>query len=129
MTKQNLYFLTPLDSVIQDAEPIATMYRNLGTDAADRIISRAVSELALSLTGLQSRVAKHELDDLARPLRKLEQMAENLGLVSLANVSTDLRASLENSDFTAFSAIWARLLRVAERSLAFEKHAPDRSKL
>ncbi len=129
MTKQNVFVLRPSVTVVQDAEPIATIYRNLGTDSADRIVSRAVSELALTLNGLQTRIAQHDLTDLARPLRKLEQMADNLGLISLAATSVDLRASLENADFTAFSAIWARLLRVAERSLALGQTTADRSTL
>jgi hypothetical protein len=58
---------------------------------------------------------------MARQLRRLQRMSENLGLVSLGLISADVRSCLERKDVTAFSAVWARLLRVAERSLAADR--------
>jgi hypothetical protein len=54
-------------------------------------------------------------------------MAENLGMISLSVVSQDARTCLDRCDPTAFSAVWARLLRVAERSLASDKGFADLS--
>ena len=48
-------------------------------------------------------------------------MAENLGMVSFEQVCGDVRTCLDTGDVTAFAAVWARLLRVAERSLTPEK--------
>jgi hypothetical protein len=44
-------------------------------------------------------------------------MAAGVGLVSLAQVAEDAREVLLRGDATAFAAVWARLMRVAERSL------------
>jgi hypothetical protein len=44
-------------------------------------------------------------------------MAMGVGMVSLAQVARDARLCLERGDTTAFAAVWARLVRVAERSL------------
>jgi hypothetical protein len=54
-------------------------------------------------------------------------MAENLGMISLAQVAGNALDCLERCDSTAFSAVWARLLRVAERCLAIDKDFADRS--
>ena len=48
-------------------------------------------------------------------------------MISLGQVSQDARDCLERGDSTAFSAVWARLLRVAERSLASDKDVADLS--
>lgn len=117
----NVVALQPKERVRQDAEPIATMYRNLGTSSAEQVVTRALGELALTMAGLASQVRAHELGDLLRQLRRLQRMAENLGMVSLGIVAGDLRICMDRADTTGFAAVWARLLRVAERSLASDK--------
>lgn len=127
MLADNIILLRPVERVRQDAEPIATMYRNLGTDSAEQVVSRALGELALTMAGLASQVRARDLADLSRQLRRLQRMAENLGMVSLGLVAADVRGCLEQGDSTAFSAVWARLIRIAERSLASDKDLLDRS--
>ncbi len=121
--------LRPVEHIRQDAEPIATIYRNLGTSAAERVVSRAIGELALTMTGLAQQVRNREMADLMRQLRRLQRMSENLGMVSLGLVAGDVRGCLDRNDPTAFSAVWARLLRVAEHSLAPDKELLDRTLL
>lgn len=123
----NVTVLRPKDWVRQDAEPIATIYRNLGTSAAEQVVTRALGELALTMAGLAQQVKAHDLADLSRQLRRLQRMADHLGMVSLGLVASDVRNCLETGDVTAFSAVWARLLRVAERSLATDKDVLDQS--
>ncbi|HEY6918952.1 MAG TPA: hypothetical protein VI412_06800, partial [Tabrizicola sp.] len=68
-----------------------------------------------------------ELRDLSRQLARLGRLAADLGLLSLATVAGDAKICLERADGTAFSAVWARLLRVAERSLSLEVGLADRT--
>ena len=117
----NVVALRPNDRVRQDAEPIATIYRNLGTASAEQVVTRALGELALTMSGMVNRVKDNDLSDLSRQLRRLQRMSENLGLVSLATIAGDVQTCMETSDVTGFSAVWARLLRVAERSLTTDK--------
>ena len=127
MTINNVVALRPKERVRQDAEPIATMYRNLGTASAEQVVTRALGELALTMSGLASQVRDHEMGDLIRQLRRLQRMGENLGMVSLGLVAADLRICLDGKDVTAFAAVWARLLRIAERSLAADKNILDQT--
>lgn len=115
------------ERVRQDGEAIAVIYRNLGTAAAEQMVARALGELALAMAGIAAQVKGHQLADLARQLKKLQRMAENLGMISLGQVAIDARTCLERCDSTAFAAVWARLLRVAERSLATDHGFADLS--
>lgn len=121
MLSCDLVVLRPKDTIRHDAGPISTIYRNLDTAAADQVVTRALGELALSMAGIADQVRDRDLTHLDRHVRRLQRMAENLGMVSLAQVCADARGCLGSGDTTAFAAVWARLLRVAERSLAPEK--------
>lgn len=117
----NVVVLQPKDRIRHDAGPIATIYRNLDTGAADQVVTRALGELALTMAGLADRVRERDLADLSRQLRRLQRMAENLGMVTLSDVCLAVRDCLDRGESTAFAAVWARLLRVAERSLTADR--------
>lgn len=102
------------------------IYRNLGAPVAEQMVTRALGELALTMAGLAEKVRAQDLRDLARQLGRLGRLAADLGLISLAMVAGDAKICLERADSTAFSAVWARLMRVAERSLAPEAGMADR---
>ncbi|NHB78053.1 hypothetical protein [Rhodobacter calidifons] len=119
--------LRPREVVCQDVEAIAVIYRNLGAPVAEQMVTRALGELALTMAGIAEKVRSQELRDLARQLGRLARLAGDLGLSSLATVATDARTCLERADSTAFSAVWARLMRVAERSLVIEAGLADQS--
>ena len=119
--------MRPRDRVRQDSEPIAMMYRTMGTQAAEQVVNRALAELALTMAGLADQVRDGDVETLARQLRRLQRMAEQLGLVSMGQIAADARHCQDRPDRTAFEAVWARLVRVAEMSLATEKGLLDRS--
>lgn len=123
----NVTILRPRDRIRQDGEAIAALYRNLGRATAEQLVTRALGELALAMSGLDAQVRAHDLADLARQVRRLQRMAENLGMISLCAVSQDAGICLQSGDSTAFSAVWARLMRIAERSLAADKGMVDLS--
>jgi hypothetical protein len=119
--------LRPREVVRQDVEAIAVIYRNLGAPVAEQMVTRALGELALTMAGIAEKVRAQELRDLAGQLGRLGRLAGDLGLSSLSNVAGDAKTCLERADGTAFSAVWARLLRVAERSLVTEPGLADQS--
>ena len=123
----NVTALRPKEYVRLDAEPIASIYRNLGTNGAEQIVARALGELALSLAGLVEQVQRRELGDLGRGLRRLQRMADHLGMISLGLIAAEARICMDRSDATAFAAVWARLIRVAEASLSTDRDLLDQS--
>ena len=119
--------LRPREIVRQDVEAIAVIYRNLGAPVAEQMVTRALGELALTMAGITEKVRLQDLRDLARQLARLGRLASDLGLLTLATVASDAKACLERADGTAFSAVWARLLRVAEQSLSVTPGVADRT--
>ena len=119
--------LRPREVVRQDVEAIAVIYRNLGAPVAEQMVTRALGELALTMAGIAEKVRAQELRDLARQLGLLRRLSTDLGLLSLSLVAGDAKCCLERADSTAFAAVWSRLLRVAERSLAPNQGTVDLS--
>ncbi len=109
--------LLPVEQVLHDSAPVALMYRNMGAAAAEEVVGRALGELALTLAGLEAFRRTADGTGLARQLRRLQRMAEQLGLITFGRVAGDAQASLAAGDGPALAAIWARLMRVAELSL------------
>lgn len=113
----NIVSLEVAEKILLDDDQLAAIYRDLGAYSADQLVTRALAELALTMTSITSLVGAHEATDITRKLRRLQSMAENIGMVSLALVASDLRDCAEAQDSASFSAVWARLMRVAEKSL------------
>lgn len=113
----SVVMLCPRERVDEDEGAILAIFDRLGPDPGQKLVTRAVGELALAVTVMGAQVERHELAGLPRGLRRMQAMAAGLGMVSLAQVALDARNALIDGDATAFAAIWARLMRVAERSL------------
>lgn len=109
--------LHPQERVDEDAGAVLAILDRLGPDPGAKLVSRAVGELAMAVTVMSAQVERHELEPLPRALKRMQAMAAGVGMVSLAQVAEDARAVLMRGDATAFAAVWARLMRVAERSL------------
>lgn len=105
------------ERVDEDEGAIIAIFDRFGPDPGAKLVSRAVGELALALTVMSAQVDRHELGTLPRGLKRMQAMASGVGLISLSQVASDARAVLALGDATAFAAVWARLLRVAEQSL------------
>lgn len=119
--------LRPREVVRQDVEAVASIYRNLGAPVAEQVVTRAMGELALTMAGIVEKVRAQQLRDLGQHLARLRRLSDDLGLISLGKVASDAQTCLERADGTAFSAVWARLLRVAERSLSPDHGIADLS--
>lgn len=109
----------PQERVFEDMDAIAEIFRKMGQEPGTKVITRAVGELATSVSQLSAQVGRHEFGEgLSHQLRRMQRVADGLGMVSLALVLADLRDCLASGDATAFAAVWARLMRVADRTLA-----------
>ncbi|MGL5011050.1 MAG: hypothetical protein ACRC6I_14320 [Paracoccaceae bacterium] len=119
--------LVPKERLRQDAEPIAAIYRNLGVQAAEQVVARALAELAVVANDVTEQVRLGDRDGLPRNLRRLQRLSENIGLVSLATIAQDTVICLSSQDEIAFAAVWARLQRVMMRTFSPAKEIADLS--
>ncbi len=127
MCSATVLALQPKECPQQDIEHIASIYRNLDSQAAEQVVARALGELGEALSALADRIAGQHLHDALRRLKRLDRMAENLGLLTLSHVARDLATCLDRGDSTAFAAVWARLVRVADCTLTYDQDMQDRS--
>jgi hypothetical protein len=128
MALGNVVPLRVMEIAHQDPERIAMIYRSLGSAGAEQVIARALAELAFAMSALADRIKAHEFGDLVQRLKRLQHLAENLGLMTLAQGTIDLAHCFNHQDSTAFSAVWARLLRIAEQTLSFDGEKYDQSR-
>lgn len=118
--------ICPKDRVCHDPAPIAQIYCEMDGSTAEKVVNRALGELALTICCLTDRVAGKDLAEAPRQLRRVQRMAGHLGMTTLCQIAGDARSCLERGEATAFSAVWARLLRVAETQLSPGKDLRDR---
>ena len=123
----NVLALVPIERLRQDAEPIAAIYRNLGVQAAEQVVARALAELSGVANEVVTQVRLQDQAALPRTLRRLQRLSENIGLVSLGNIAHDAAICLSDDDGIAFAAVFARLQRVMERTFSPQDQVADLS--
>ena len=100
-----------------DTAQIRTLYTDLGPNAAEDVICRAMEELAQRLCQVQEMALSGPREDMHKTLRSLSAIAQQIGMTSLSRVSYDVMNCIEFGDLVAEAATLARLARTGERSL------------
>lgn len=77
-----------------------------------------VEEIAERLADLEWLYRQNELGAIARDAGAVSRLCAEIGLTSLARVVRDLGVSARNADIVAVRAVWERLVRIGDRSLA-----------
>ena len=89
----------------------------LGSVAGNRAVARAMEEIAIRLTRIESAFLKGELGRMAVGVRRLAGLSEEAGLTTLASMCRTVGELTERHDTEALAACLARLIRVGEMSL------------
>ncbi len=100
-----------------DPAQIETLYTDLGQNAAEDVVCRAMEELAQRMCQLQQQALSGAREDLHKGLRALAAIADQIGMCSLSKVAHDVMTCIELGDVVAEAATLARLARIGERSL------------
>lgn len=109
--------LVPDEKIRLNSERLATLYRQLGEAGAEDIICRAVEELAVRLAYCEKLWRLNDLQALHKSARSLVAISDQIGMVCLAQVATDVANCSASGDPVATSATLSRLIRIGERSL------------
>jgi hypothetical protein len=119
--------LRPKDQVVVDPTYLDSLCRCMGSRVAEAYVMEKVEEISDRLAGIDD-VHRRSLPPLiqAEALR-IAQLSGEIGLVSLARVARDLAGAAALGDVAAYRAVWQRLVRIGDRSLAQVWEAPGLS--
>ena len=106
------------EGVRLDAARLVTLVTELGERAAEGVVSRAMEEMALHLAEMERHYREGDTRVICRSARALSRLAGEVGMTTLARVAADVNTCAGRGDMVAFGATWARLLRIADRSLS-----------
>lgn len=77
-----------------------------------------VEDISERLADIEFQHRQGALSEIAREAQTVSQLCTEIGLTSLARVVSDLGVSAGRGDMIAFRAVWERLVRIGDRSLA-----------
>lgn len=100
-----------------DPDRLVVLYAELGQFAAERLIAAAMEDLAVHLVAAQLAAQEKRHDLLDRASGEISQLARQVGMQALSQVARDLQICVGRKDRVSQSAVLARLVRLAERSL------------
>lgn len=101
-----------------DRDRLRRIYADLGTHSADRVIGRAMEDLAIRLARAERARRDGDMRRLAREARGTASVAEELGMTQVARIARDLASVAGTPDLTAIAAVASRLERMGELCLA-----------
>lgn len=108
-----------LDETVRvDHDRLGALYAELGADAAEDVVCRAMEELALRLSHCSRMYNSGKIRELRKCAKSLIAISEQIGMIALARVAGDVVETIDARDTPATGATLARLLRIGERSLA-----------
>lgn len=113
----NIASLAIDESVRIDGRRMNEIVAELGSVAAENVISMALEQLAKALERIRAAASRHDLGEVAHHADRLSRLAWQLGLTSLAGVAVDVCSCIDTGDVIGAEATMARLLRVGSRSL------------
>lgn len=101
-----------------DPDRLTELYVELGEDAAENVVCRALEELSVKLRRIEAAFWSREINAVHENAKGLVAVADQIGMHSLARVASDVTACVDAGDVVALGGTLARLLRVGDQSLS-----------
>jgi hypothetical protein len=106
------------ERVVIDTARLDDLFRQHGQRGAEAYVMDRVEDISERLADIEFQYRQGALGEVAREARIVSKQCVDIGLTSLARVVRDLAVSAEHGDMVAFRAVWERLVRIGDRSLA-----------
>jgi hypothetical protein len=113
----DIAFMNHRDDVRVDPDRIQALQMQLGVVGAENVITRAMTELSVRFSQLQTANAETDREAIYKLARGMSAIADQVGMVTLAQVASDVAASVNAGDNAAIQATLSRLCRIGECSL------------
>lgn len=123
----NLVSICPSEHVVFDSRRLRMLCAEYGVRGAEAVVMDAVEDISGSLFVLETACRRDRISEIPATARHVSQMAAEIGMLSLARVARDLGIVAQRGDIVACRAIWARVVRIGDQSLAKVWQAPGLS--
>lgn len=117
----------PNDRAIIDGARLDTLVRDMGTGGAEAHVIERVEEISDRLAEIDWVQRQGIAPEIQTNARRIATLSAEIGLVSLARVALDLAAAAAQGEVPAYRAVWERVVRIGDRSLAQVWDAPGLS--
>ncbi|SNR33147.1 hypothetical protein [Puniceibacterium sediminis] len=114
---EQVMVLAPKESARLDPDRLDALYSQLGPNAAEEVVCRAMEELAVRLGHIDQLFRKGSWEDMRKNTRALMAIAEQIGMMGLARVGGHVIDCIDDADGIALAATLSRLARLGEGSL------------
>lgn len=109
--------LTPTEQSAIDTTAVQRLKRELGEKRCRSVVDGVIFEITDTMCAIERRVTTRNYVGLRETLFRLQDLANQTGLVCLVDVTNDLLEVLRQEDDVAIAAITARLIRLGEDNL------------
>lgn len=108
----------PSERIVIDAAKLEILFRRLGDRGAEALVMQTVEAISDKLADVDGLVRRGALAEIAPLAQQVSRLSGDIGLTSLARVSRDMGIAATRGDMVAYHAVWERLVRIGDRSLA-----------
>ncbi|MEL6607889.1 MAG: hypothetical protein AAFO93_03165 [Pseudomonadota bacterium] len=123
----NITILAHDEHIQMDPAALSALHAQLGEAGAEGVMSRTMEELANRLSLVERCYYQGNMDALWKAAKGMIGTAEHVGLLSLAQVASDVADAARGDDTVALAAVLGRLIRLGDRSLTAVWDAPEMS--
>lgn len=113
-----VYDIRHSERVVIDSATLDDLFRRLGDRGAEAFVMENVVTISDLLADVDGHMRKGELSQVGPKAKTVSRLSVEIGLTSLARVARDMGISATRGDQTAYRAVWERLVRIGDRSLA-----------
>jgi len=113
-----IFDLRPAERIVIDTAQLDELFRRLGDRGAETFVMEAVEAISDLLAEVDGFVRTGNLAAIAPRAQQVSRISAEVGLTSLARVARDMGITATRGDMVAYRAVWERLVRIGDRSLA-----------
>lgn len=106
------------ERILIDAPRLEALFHQMGDRAAEEFVMDSIEDISDRLAEIELATRIGVLGDVPPKAERVSGLCTGIGLISLARVAGDLGAAATRGDAVAYRAVWERLVRIGDRSLA-----------
>jgi len=110
--------MRPSERIVIDPTALEALFRRLGDRGAEAFVMETVEAISDILAEVDGLIRAGRLLDIVPKAQQVSKLSIDIGLTSLARVARDMGIAARAGDMVAYRAVWERLVRIGDRSLA-----------